>query len=326
MKYFFIIIAILVIIYAGLWVASMKRYPMEYGISFNQEHATSLGLDWKDVYADMLEELKPKYIRISAMWSEIEKTRGVNDFDDIDWMMDLAAKHNTKVILVVGQKAPRWPECHIPGWLNKDDEKAKEYLLSYVRDVVERYRQHPALEIWQVENEPFIRFLFGECGQFNEKFVLDEINLVGELDLVHPIIITDSGELSSWREAIKIGDYFGTTLYRTVGKPGGGRYSYNWLPPSVYRYKAMFWGQDLNKMFISELQAEPWFTTSNPDNTPLEIQEQTMNPDKLKENFNYAERVGVKRAYLWGVEWWYWAKEARGDSRYWDMVKEVIGK
>lgn len=313
------------VLWAGLWFMSKKIYPVEYGISFNQNHATSLGLDWKDVYLDTLNELKPKYIRIAAMWSQIEKVKHTQDFSDVDFMMDEAAKQGVKVILVVGQKAPRWPECHVPEWWNSADKNAlKEDLLIYVSSVVEKYKNHPALELWQVENEPFIKFRFGDCSHFNEGFVADEIALVRRLDPNHKIIITDSGELSTWRKAIKVGDYFGTTLYRIVRKPNGAIWNYDWLPPAVYRYKAKIWGQDMGKMFVAELQAEPWFTSSDPNDTPIEIQEQTMNPARLQKHFDYVEHIGVPRAYLWGVEWWYWAKEARGDTRYWDMVRKKI--
>jgi hypothetical protein len=325
MKIFFIAIAIFAVTYTGMWLLSRKNYPVRYGISFNQNHASSLGLDWKEVYLDMLEELNPKYIRIAAMWSEVEKVEGMLDFSDIDFMMQKAEENNTKVILVVGQKAPRWPECHVPGWL-KDKEESKESLLSYVKNTVERYKNSKALELWQVENEPFIKFRFGDCTNYNEDYVQDEISLVRKIDPDHGIIITDSGEMGIWRKAIKTGDYFGTTLYRVVRRPSGNIWTYDWLPPAVYRYKAKIFGQDLDKMFVSELQAEPWFTSSNPNNTPIEIQEQTMNTNRLLAHMDYAEKIGVPRAYLWGVEWWYWIKEERGDSRYWDIVKERIYK
>lgn len=315
---------LIVLFYLSLWIFSKKSYNVEYGISFSQDHAWSLGLDWTSVYWNMITELQPKYIRISAMWSQIERVRHKQDFSEVDWMMDEAAKHNIKVILVVGQKAPRWPECHVPEWINEDGVDYKKDLAAYFEAVVERYKNHPALELWQVENEPYIRFVFGKCDHYDEKIVVDEIAFVKKVDPNHKIIITDSGELSTWRKAIKTGDYFGTTLYRMVRTPNGGLWSYDWLPAAAYRWKAKFWGLDLNKMFVSELQAEPWFTNSNPKDTPVEIQEQTMNPERLKKHMDYAEHIGVSRAYLWGVEWWYWIKEIKGDSRYWDIVKEKI--
>ena len=70
-------------------------------------------------------------------------------------------------------------------------------MFRYVNTVVERYKNHEALEIWQVENEPFIRFRFGECNNFDKEATLEEIDLVRSIDDKHKILITDSGELST---------------------------------------------------------------------------------------------------------------------------------
>ena len=320
-----IILLVVAICYLVLWFLSMKEYPVKYGISFNQNYAESLDLDWKKVYEEILTDLQPKYIRIAAMWSEVEKNKGEYDFADVDWMMDLAKENNTKVTLVVGQKAPRWPECYVPEWagdLEGDEYKTK--LLAYVSRVVERYKKHSALEIWQVENEPFIKFRFGECENFKKDLVDDEIESVRLLDKNHKIMVTDSGELSSWRRAAKAGDIFGTTIYRIVGTPYGLNFTYDWLPPAYYRLKAKLWGREVSRVYVSELQAEPWFTNGGALNTSLEIQEKTMNPDRLIKHFKCAESIGVKRAYLWGVEWWYWMKDTQNKSFYWDFVKTKL--
>lgn len=308
-----------------LWNLNRQTFPVEYGISFSQNHASSLGLDWKETYTTMLKELKPKYIRIAAMWSEVEKKKDIYDFGDVDWMMNEAGKYHARVTLVVGQKAPRWPECHVPEWLvDYSDAENEKYLMDYIEATVNRYKSHPALEFWQVENEPFIRFEFGDCHRYREDLVEEEIALVKSLDKPHKIIITDSGEISSWHKAIKAGDYFGTTLYRIVRSSKGKIWNYDWLPPVFYRLKAALWGRDLNTFFVSELQAEPWFTGAGANETPIEIQEETMNPERLEKHLDYVTHIGVSRAYLWGVEWWYWMKKTHEDSRYWDLVGKII--
>ena len=318
--------AIVLLIYAVMWIDSQKKYPIEYGVSFNQDHAASLGLDWRTVYEDMLRELHPTYIRIAAMWSDVEAMQGTFDFSDVDWMMDKAQEYDAKVLLVVGQKAPRWPECHVPDWFKNGSEASKQHIFNYVERVVNRYKDHPALEIWQVENEPFIRFRFGDCQYFKEAIVPDEIALVHRLDSQHKILVTDSGELSTWRRAIRAGDIFGTTMYRVVQNPTGLTFTYDWLPAAFYRWKARLWNADQSNIFISELQAEPWFTDSNPTNTPIAKQEETMNPDRMRAHIEYAARTGFSRAYLWGVEWWYFIKQTEGDSRYWNIAKETLSQ
>ncbi len=326
LRIWIIIVCIITGVVAFVWWENSKTFPVEYGISFNQNYATDLGLDWKKVYSDMLTELNPKYIRIAAMWSEVEPIRGEYDFADVDYMMNLARDNGTQVILVVGQKAPRWPECHVPEWVNYNDPLTEQHLLKYIGTVVNRYRGHEALEFWQVENEPYIRFRFGECEDYNEAIVSKEIEHVQFLDPEHPVILTDSGELSTWRRAISEADYFGTTLYRIVRMQNGLVFTYDWVPAVFYRWKAQFWGQDLSKMFVSELQAEPWFTSGDPLTTSIERQEKTMNPKRLQRHLEYVKHIGVSRAYLWGVEWWYFMKEEHGEEQYWEIVHDVIAQ
>ena len=316
-----IVLIIFVALFISLVWLNSRTYPVTYGISFNQNHAVSLGLDWKNTYISMLEELRPAYIRIAAMWSEVEREKGVYDFTDVDWMMTLAEQHGTQVTLVVGQKAPRWPECHIPAWLDRDDYQSREYLFDYISAVVQRYSNHPALEIWQVENEPFIHFKFGECAGYRSDFVQDEIALVKKIDKNHPVLITDSGELSTWRVSSRAGDYFGTTLYRIVRMPNGRIWTYDWLPAVTYRIKAALWGRDIQTMFVSELQAEPWFTDAGAEHTSVEEQEKTMNPERLEKHLQFVTHIGVPRAYLWGVEWWDFMRKKQGDERYWELIK-----
>jgi len=245
-KFFFITGAVLLFLFT-VWLflafASTKTYPVNFGISFNQNHAASLGLNWKDTYLALLEDLHPQYIRIAAMWSEVEKEDGIFDYSDVDWMMNEAQKNGAKVLLVVGQKAPRWPECHVPSWVHDKNSERAAYVFRYIQTTVLRYANHPALEFWQVENEPFIRFAFGDCAGYDNTIFGEEVELVRQTDPIHEIIVTDSGELSTWRRASRAGDIFGSTLYRVVRTPRGFIFSYNWLPASFYRFKSMFWGR-----------------------------------------------------------------------------------
>ena len=309
-----------------LGVASQKKYPVSYGMSFSDAYAESLGLDAREVYTAMLNELRPKYIRIAANWDEVEAVKGEYDFSTVDWKMDLAKEYGAKVLLVIGQKTPRWPECHIPAWYEYGTEESKARLLDYVRATVERYKDHEALEVWQVENEPFIRFAFGSCEGYDTEAIYEEIDIVRELDANRDILVSDSGELGLWKKAGQAGDIFGVTVYRIVRSPNGMIFTYDWLPAAFYRYKAKLLGIDMDRFWVVELQGEPWFTDGNPQNTPVEEQEKTMNPKRLAKHIDYTERIGVERAYVWGVEWWYFMKEVYGDARYWELVRKTISK
>ncbi len=304
---------------------SFKTYPVTYGISFNQQQAEYLNGDWKKVYETMLSELRPPYIRIAAMWSEVEVEKGVYNFADVDWMMEKAGEFETEVLLVVGQKAPRWPECHVPNWVESvSKEEKRTAQLAYVQAVVERYKDHPALEWWQVENEPFIGFKFGDCEQYDSSLIYQEVQLVKQLDPDRKIVVTDSGELSTWHKSTQVGDVFGTTLYRMVRTPNNMIFSYDWLPAGYYFLKSRLWGKTYDNFIVAELQAEPWFTDGSAHKTPIDVQEETMNLERMEKHIEYVTRTGASRAYLWGVEWWYWMKENQGDSRYWDVVGGVF--
>ena len=84
-------------------------------------------------------------------------------------------------------------------------------------EVVERYKDSKAIAYWQVENEPL--FKFGLCPSWyyqNDDFLKKEVALVKSLDPSRKIIISDSGEQSTWFSAAKVGDIVGITMYRDV--------------------------------------------------------------------------------------------------------------
>ena len=316
----------LVVVAVGVIVFKLhsiqRSGPMIYGVSFNSEYANYLGLDTKDVFTKILDEWNFRYIRLSAQWDLIEKNKGQYDFEDLDWQMNAAAARNAKVMLAVGYKTPRWPECHTPAWAAAlPAEETKASLYNFIQLVVERYKNHTALEIWQVENEPFLKF--GDCGIISEEQLHQEIDLVKQLDANHPAIVTASGELSLWRDTAKATDLFGTTLYRVVWNKMTGYFSYDWIIPAIF-YKAKLWfnGRDINSAYITELQTEPWIPDKSLLDTPIEEQYKSMGLERLKKNIIFAEKTGMPRTYLWGGEWWYWL-EKKGETAIPNFIKDL---
>ena len=294
---------------------------MIYGASFSPEYASYLGFDFKKVYKKILNEWNFKHVRLSAQWNLIEKKQGEFNFDDLDWLMNESGKRIVKVILVVGQKVPRWPECHLPDWVDRSQySNYKPALFNFIATVVQRYKNHPSLEFWQVENEPFLKF--GSCMPLTADELAEEIGVVKKLDSAHPVIITDSGELSTWRKTAKASDIFGTTLYRVVWNETLGYFSYRWLPAFVYTAKLWLNGRDPASAFITELQAEPWIPNRDLKEMPVDEQYKSMSLKQMKRNLNYAEKIGMSRAYLWGAEWWYWL-ESRGISDFSLFMKSL---
>lgn len=292
-----------------------------YGVSFNTEYSYYLGLDPKKVLETILDDWKFRYLRLTAQWNQIEPQQGQYNWQDLDWSMDMAATKGAKVLLAVGYKTPRWPECHLPAWADMDVEKNRADRQEYIRQVIERYKSHPALEIWQVENEPFLAF--GNCQKFSPQDLQEEIELVKSIDSSHLIITTDSGELSLWHRTAKVTDLFGTTMYRVVWNKFIGYFSYDWLMPAfVYRAKLWFNNRDINTAYITELQAEPWIPNKALTDTPLPEQFKSMNLSRLKKNLDFASKTGMPRAYLWGAEWWYWL-ETKGEKDIPNIIKSL---
>lgn len=317
---------IVIVLVAGIIVMEIysrhRNTDQIYGVSFNSEYAAYLGLNSDKVFDTILNKWNFKYVRLSAQWDEIEKTRGIYDFSSLNKLMDAAEASGAKVTLAVGQKIPRWPECHAPAWAGDlSDNEYKAAIKRFVKATVDQYKDHPALEIWQVENEPLLKF--GECRFFDTTMLSSEIASVKSLDANHKIIITDSGELSSWRHTAKAADLFGTTMYRTVWNKYLGYVSYDWLSPLFYRAKLLFTGQKTVNAFISELQAEPWVTDLDVKNMDLADQYKSMSFERFKENVDYAQRVGFPRAYLWGAEWWYWLSEKKDVNDFVDFAKTL---
>ena len=130
LKFIIILFLVFIVVYCVLWALSIKQYKVEFGVSFSPEYTESLGLDSKEVYKEILTDLKPKYIRLAVPWSRVEVDKGKYSFTNIDYYMDEASKNNVKVLLSLGQKVPRWPECYIPEWIKSTpiEEKNKELL------------------------------------------------------------------------------------------------------------------------------------------------------------------------------------------------------
>jgi len=298
--------------------------PITFGVTFSKPYAEELGLDWQKTYLAILDDLKVKNIRLVAYWHEVEPEKDKFDFSNLDWQIERAEERGVKVILTIGEKVPRWPECHYPLWLEKNKKDVVQgETFKMIREVVLHYKEKNNIKIWQVQNEPLF-FLFGECPFFpSKKFLKEEIELVRSLDS-RPILITDSGELSSWLRSAHLGDYFGTTMYRVVWHPWIGFFYYDYiLPPAFYRIKARIAGRSPDKVIISELQAEAWGEKKGILSLPLSEQKKSMDVERLKKNLDFASRTGFSYAYLWGAEYWYWLKEKMGDDSLWEVGKKI---
>jgi len=300
-----------------LYRNAQSKKPTVYGTTFDPWYATSLGLDWRQTYIEILDDLQVRYLRLSAFWDQIEPERDQYYWKDFDWMLTEACQRNVKVIMAVGRKLPRWPECHDPPWVTElKDVNLKQEQLKMIREAVEHFKQFECIEVWQVENEAF--FPFGICPLADPRFVKKEIDLVRSLDR-RPIITSDSGEAGNWKMGAELADGLAISMYRKVWLDWSGYIVWP-VPAWHYQLKAAFLGIPREKIWNTELQCEPW--TPGPVNLQSDKElAKTMTPEKFAKIIAYSQRAGLDRTYFWGVEWWAWEK-ARGNDWYWEYVKQ----
>jgi len=323
--FIFSLLALVVALACYLFVGKTpEAEQITWGVDFSQKHARDLGLDWKEVYLAYLEDLKVKQIKLSTAWDLLEKERGEYSFSDLDWQIEQAEKYGTKVVLVIGMKTPRWPECHFPDWA-KDlpRQELQQSVLKLLENAVLRYQKNPSIWAWQIENEPLLTF--GQCPKGDKDFLKKEVELVKSLDpLKRPIIVSDSGEWSLWLNIADVGDIIGTTLYRRVWMDKLNIYTSYYFPPIYYHRKAEIIRKFFNKeVIVVELQAEPWGPELLYD-ISLEEQQKSMTLARFSDNIEFARKTGLDTFYLWGGEWWYWLKEKQGDDSFWNKAKDIL--
>ena len=318
-----ILFIVLAVVFVFFFVGSApKTEEVIWGVNFSQKHSRDMGLDWRENYSALIDDLGVKRIKLAAHWDLIEPEQEEFSFQDLDWQIEKAEESGVGLLMAIGMKTPRWPECHIPGWAkDKSKDEQQQAILRMLEEIVLRYKDSPVIEYWQVENEPF--FPFGDCPWVDKGFVKKEVELVKSLDKNHEVIISDSGEGSLWIQAAQLGDIVGTTMYRKVWIRQASFYFSHPFPSVFYWRRAQVIKKIFNKEVICvELQAEPWGPTLL-YHSPLEEQAKTMSLEQFKKNIDFAKATGLDEFYLWGSEWWYWMKEKQGDSAIWEEARKL---
>ncbi len=296
---------------------------VKWGVTFSKDYTEFLGLDWKKTYIAILDELSITHLRIAIPWTHIEPEEGEYVFDDYHFMIEEAQARGVAVLPVIGHRVPRWPECHTPEWVKKlSDKERAEKTLELIEKEVKELKKHKGITAWQVENEPFVR-LFGECDKISPELLGREIERVKQYD-DRPIVVTDSGELGLWSTSLNQADILGVTMYRWVWNKWFDYVKYPLTPKYYYRRAQLVADANPDARVIgSELQMEPWIAEGSVHDTPLDEQRITMNIDQFNENIEFARRTGMDEHYLWGVEWWYWMKEKKGDGSFWREAQRL---
>ncbi|MDB5186165.1 MAG: hypothetical protein JWL85_688 [Candidatus Saccharibacteria bacterium] len=316
---------------AQWYIHGQADKPLRYGVTFIPNYARHFGLDPKETMSAMVNDLGVRQFRLVSYWREGEPTPGNYNFEELDWQFKLAEESGSKISLAIGLRQPRWPECHMPAWAEQQPMSVWSVeLKKYMQKTIERYKDSPALESYQLENEFFMK-VFGICPDHTRERLVDEYNFVKSLDTEHPVIVSRSNNWIGLPLYAPRADTFAVSVYKRVwDKNITKRYFEYPLPAWFYANLAgagkIVTGRD---MILHELQAEPWLPEPGPngkyeinDLATIEEQNKSMNADRLRDRIEYGRGTGMKEIYLWGAEWWYWRKVKANDPSLWDVARQ----
>lgn len=307
-----------------MWQQSDK--PLVLGASFIPDYAEQLGVDPQATLHAMLTDLNIKHLRLVSYWSDVEPTQGHFDFSTLDWEFAQADAAHAQVSLSIGLRQPRWPECHPPSWVDtsKPDSQWEPALNQYLQAVIERYKNNPALQSYQLENEYFLK-AFGQCQNFDRNRLVSELSIVKKLDPNHPVIIARSNNALGVPLGQPTPDEFGVSVYKRVWDQTITRRYFEYPFPAWF-YAFLAGAEEIvtgKNTVIHELQAEPWPPYGESlQQTSIPVQNESLSPQRLKDRFQYGEATGIRQIDLWGAEFWYYRMVKLHDPDLWNVAKQ----
>ncbi|HEU4913880.1 MAG TPA: hypothetical protein VFT16_00530 [Candidatus Saccharimonadales bacterium] len=312
---------------ARWYISSQSHKPLVIGTTFIPSYASSLGVDPKEAMDALIEDVGVRHFRLVSYWNLHEKQQGTYDFGELDWQFEKAEAAGAKVTLGLGLRQPRWPECHMPVWAEgKPANEWQPLLKKYIAQVVNRYKDSPALDSYQLENEFFLKG-FGNCTNFDRDRLVSEARLVKKLDPDHKLIISRSNNAIGMPVGDPTPDEFGISIYKRVWDATlTRRYVEYPFPAWYYGFVAgtqkIFTGKD---MIIHELQAEAWppngkFMT----HISLEEQNKSFNAERFRDRVEFGKATGMREIYLWGSEYWYYRLVKLNDDSLWKVAQQTF--
>jgi hypothetical protein len=329
----------------GGWQSDGATGTPVLGANFSCKQAEYLGMDCGSLFARVLDDLGVRQVRISAYWSDIEREPGVYDFAAVDRLLDLAENRDARVTVSIGMRAQRYPEFWFPTWLRlaaglqpgdgpEDHPMVRAALFPYLAAAAAHIGAHPAVEALQVENEPFVpSYAYDTRWRIRPEFVAEEIRTVRAHDPGgNPIVVSHASWTrfdDHWRWILDHADILAQSVY--VKRQRG---PWPWLYIFPYRIGPL--AADLpgqadaaarrgKQLWVGELQAEPF---ERPDVDVRRIPTDhaaSFSARWLEENLRLAARTGATRVYLWGVEWWAYLHDVRGEPELWEMGRRIFG-
>lgn len=316
--------------YAALsswYINKHKDEPLKIGTTFIPSYAKSFGLDPEDTLDALINDMGFERFRFVSYWRDIEKKQGTYDFTKLDWQLKKAEQAGAEVTLSIGLRQPRWPECHVPKWVEGTDKKQwYPKLKDFMRATIEHVKGKPYIVSYQLENEHFLN-VFGHCSDYghDRERLIDEFNFVKSLDPDRPVILSLANNYFGLPLGEPRPDEFGISVYKRVWDNTVTKRYFEYPFPARY----YTWRSALTEIFtgkpsmLHELQAEPWGPESI-KKMSVEEQSRSMDAEALEERIDYAVDTGYRKIDMWGAEWWLWRKEKLNDTSLWNVVKDKL--
>lgn len=294
----------------------LQKAPL-LGFTFNPNEARFVGLDPKFAMEEIL-KIGFDQVRI-AMYPNQPTEQMV---DEVRWQVDLAEKNNTDVILVVGRKAPGWPEEYLP-------RSAREETLEKTRAVLEVVGRHNSVKIIQVSNEPYLQV----PGLDREEQELLDAMLDSILPYGKPTLFTHLADPMRLRahafgEVLTIGDIGGINVYIETSAGRGSCSKYT----SRLRYLNNMAEKDEKPLIVTELQTLPWpdqLRVPLPDDNvlyiPLPLQH-NLHPEEIRKLYKMVlMNTDAESIFFWELVKAL-ALAQNGEPETWNEVQRIIDR
>ncbi len=332
------------------------------GISFRPLQAQALGLEPGHTLAELL-AYPFQLIRLAAYWNQLEPRPGVLEFGPLDAQITASEAAGKQIIVCVGAvKAFGYPEFFVPAHHLPQPLPSRSLVspqthgplldaaVRFATNVVERYREHPAIVAWQVEHEAVDPLGMEQSWRLSESFVRSEVAAVRAADASRPVVLNGFLPTSApvrlqqhWRTrdqgdslavARRLADIAALDYYPRHGLVRlGPRTAYlagsssRWQVRANDRYCRDTARAGIGLM-VAEGQAEPWETVTTPP-SPAGHAMFSCLPEHVIDTYNSAISLGGQVpgglwAYLfWGAEYWLKRRD-QGDGRYLAAFARVL--
>lgn len=316
---------------ARWYITTSADKPLVMGASFIPAYAENLGVDPQETMDALIHDVGIRHFRLVSYWDQLEPQQGAYDFSLLDWQFDKAEKAGAKVTLSLGLRQPRWPECHMPDWARSQTKAQWQPALeAYMAQVVNRYKDSPALDSYQVENEFFLKG-FGECeqipGALDRDRLVSEYNLVKQLDPKRTSIVNRSNNALGWPIGDPKPDEYGISIYKRVWDAQLTKRYLEYPFPAWYYGFVAGWQKMMTDrdMIIHELQAESWGPRGkNLSELSVTEADKSFNAQRFKDRVEFGKATGMREMYLWGAEYWYSRMIVQNDPSLWNVAKDTF--